>query len=127
MRTDREQVILDQLLKFLNNYFYRPDLTASLFLLILLFFIALSILWIILPFAVFGIKKKLDEIIKDRQKTVIHLGRLFAQNRKINTLLSETQTQLSCHTHQQNVLLFSMHFSGLDPILADFFRTLSLT
>lgn len=38
--------------------------TSTLLLLAVLFGIVLSILWICLPFAVFGVKKRLDELIK---------------------------------------------------------------
>lgn len=36
---------------------------------VIIFLIILSILWFLLPFAVFGIKGKLDEIIEEKKKT----------------------------------------------------------
>ena len=45
-----------------------PNFGASLVVLIWLFAIVLIILWIALPFAVFGIKKRLDSILVELRK-----------------------------------------------------------
>ena len=71
----------------------RPELMVIIGLLIVLLVLVLSILWFILPFAVLGTKKKLDEIINERQKNVIQFGRIVAQGQKINARLAEILTE----------------------------------
>jgi hypothetical protein len=84
---------MDQLLKILSSYLDRPELIAVVGLLAILFFLALSILWFMLPFAIFGTKKKLDEIINERQKTNKWFEELVAKNQKMNSRLSEIMSE----------------------------------
>ncbi|WP_296280294.1 hypothetical protein [Pseudoxanthomonas sp.] len=44
-------------------------MTGSFGLLIMLFCAAVAILWIVLPFAVFGIKGRLDDLIAEQRRT----------------------------------------------------------
>jgi len=60
------------------------DVNAVVILVIVVFLVVLAILWFFLPFAIFGTKDKLDEII--------------AQNKEINRLLkiiTEDKKQIS--------------------------------
>ncbi|MEJ2362684.1 MAG: hypothetical protein P8Z75_14950 [Gammaproteobacteria bacterium] len=51
-----------------------PDiLTGSAGIAIIIFLAILSILWFLLPFAVFGIKKRLDKLIELNEQLVILL------------------------------------------------------
>lgn len=47
---------------------------------IILFLFALSVLWFFLPFAIFGIKDKLNALILESKKTNEHLSALRSQN-----------------------------------------------
>ncbi len=44
-------------------------IAGSLWFVKLLFLLCLAILWFILPFAIFGTKKRLDTLIEEAQKT----------------------------------------------------------
>lgn len=46
-----------------------------------LFGVLMAILWIILPFAVFGIKPKLDALLTDLRQTNVHLKSMSDQQR----------------------------------------------
>lgn len=48
-------------------------LTSGVGIVILIFIIALSILWFLLPFAVFGIKRRLDRMIAQNDEIIILL------------------------------------------------------
>ena len=70
-----------------------PEVAVIIGAIILLFCIVLAILWIILPFAVFGTKAKLDEIISESQKTNTWLEELITQNQKMNSWLAEIMSE----------------------------------
>jgi len=48
------------------------------FVLLILFLVVLAVLWFLLPFAVFGIKDRLDVLIRESQKTNELLRSLLA-------------------------------------------------
>lgn len=52
------------------------DVLGSFSIIIVLFLVVLAILWFILPFAIFGTKDKLAELIRESKKTNDHLVRL---------------------------------------------------
>ena len=52
------------------------EILGSFTIIIVLFLVVLAILWFILPFAIFGTKDKLDELIRETKKTNDHLVRL---------------------------------------------------
>ena len=56
-----------------------------------IFLLLLVILWISLPFAVFGTKEKLDELIKETKSTNEHLEKL----RSLNVMLIKLQKKES--------------------------------
>ncbi len=51
-------------------------LGSVLGLFVILFLLALAILWFILPFAIFGVKGRLDTIIRQNTETNGHLRRI---------------------------------------------------
>lgn len=59
-------------------------LSGGVVLAIVFFLLLLAILWIILPFAVFGIKNRLDTIIKVADKASERLERIERQLRAMN-------------------------------------------
>lgn len=42
---------------------------GGLYAVVVLFLVVLAILWVIMPFAIFGTKGKLDELIREAKKT----------------------------------------------------------
>ena len=52
---------------------------GGIYLFIFLFLVVLAILWFLLPFAVFGTKPKLDQLIAETKKTNAELERLREQ------------------------------------------------
>lgn len=59
-------------------------------LLILLFLVVLAILWFVLPFAVFGIKARLDTLIEEQRKTNAVLANTFHQVSDIKDAVTES-------------------------------------
>lgn len=55
------------------------ELTGGVGLVIALFFVVLALLWFLLPFAIFGTKDKLAEIIAETKKTNAELARIAAE------------------------------------------------
>ncbi len=55
---------------------------GGLFLLLLLFLLVVAILWILLPFAVFGIKDRLNRMAKQNALTYDHLAEITAELRR---------------------------------------------
>jgi hypothetical protein len=55
------------------------QLSLVVFPVVLVFGLVLAILWFCLPFAVFGTKDKLDQLIAETRKTNEELGRLRQQ------------------------------------------------
>lgn len=55
------------------------ELTGGVGLVIALFFVVLALLWFLLPFAIFGTKDKLAEIIAETKKTNAELARISAE------------------------------------------------
>jgi len=53
----------------------------------IIFGVFLVILWILLPFAVFGIKKRLDKVLVEAQKMNAHLGEINAAQRRTDSPL----------------------------------------
>lgn len=53
-----------------------PETIASLYVVAVLFAFLVLILWILMPFAVFGIKGKLDELITVEKRQLEHLMRI---------------------------------------------------
>ena len=53
---------------------------------LILFFIVLGILWLLLPFAVFGIKKRLDTLIETSEGIKNYLSMLIDYTEKNNEL-----------------------------------------
>jgi hypothetical protein len=87
---------MDQLASLLNGYLNRPEVVIAVGVLTLVSFIVLiilAILWGLLPFAVFGTKKKLDEIISESQKANTWLEELVSENQKMNSWLSEIMSE----------------------------------
>ena len=81
----------------MNNPAMNPDAFLSTYgwvgLAIALFALLVMILWVLLPFAVFGIKKRLDEIIVLSRNTNKQLSKLNDQLIKLNdTVVEETDT-----------------------------------
>ena len=50
---------------------------GGMYILVVLFLIVLAILWFILPFAIFGTKGKLDELIRETRRTNSQLEKLL--------------------------------------------------
>jgi hypothetical protein len=58
-----------------------------LFILLCLFLIVQAVLWFLLPFAIFGIKDKLNDLIKEIKTT----NALIKETNKDNNLIEETK------------------------------------
>ena len=84
---------MDQFLKIISDYMSRPEAIAAIGALTIFFFIVLAVLWIILPFAVFGTKKRLDAIISESQKVNSWMEELLSENQKMNYWLSEIMSE----------------------------------
>lgn len=54
-------------------------MTGGFGLLLLLFLFVLAVLWFLLPFAIFGTKDKLAEIIAESRKANVELARISAE------------------------------------------------
>lgn len=54
-------------------------MTGGVGLLVALFLFVLAVLWFLLPFAIFGTKDKLAEIIAESKKTNAELARIAAE------------------------------------------------
>ena len=52
---------------------------GGMYILVVLFLVVLAILWFILPFAIFGTKSKLDELIREMRRTNTQLEKLRKQ------------------------------------------------
>ncbi len=59
------------------------DMNTGIGLIIVLFLVVLAILWILLPFAVFGTKDLLEELIKETKKTNELLQKIDPLNNNI--------------------------------------------
>jgi hypothetical protein len=80
---------VDRLSNILVSYLNQPELILTIGLLTGILFIVLLILWLMLPFAIFRTKKRLDQIIDERQKANSWFEGLIAKNHEMNTRLSE--------------------------------------
>ena len=52
---------------------------GGLYLFVVLFLLVLAVLWFFLPFAIFGTKDKLNELIREAKKTNEELEKLRAE------------------------------------------------
>ncbi len=70
----------------MNNISSIPSISEMIFgmpfVLFLVFLVLLSILWFVLPFAVFGVKKRLDTLIGESRKINLELKILNSKNRE---------------------------------------------
>jgi hypothetical protein len=66
-----------------------PEMVIIIGVVFIFLSIVLMLLWLILPFAVFGSKTKLKEIISESQKTNTWLEELMTQNQKVISQLSD--------------------------------------
>ncbi len=62
------------------------SISLSIFILVILFLILLAILWIVLPFAVFGIKNRMDKLNKNLLEIGKVLKSIESQNRSDHLL-----------------------------------------
>ena len=87
---------MEQFLTIFSEYLSKPEVVTAigvLTVIYLIFLIFLSVLWCILPFAVFGTKKRLREIIGESQKTNELLEEMVKETQKINTWLAEIMSE----------------------------------
>ena len=54
-------------------------MTGGIGLVVILFLFVLAVLWFLLPFAIFGTKDKLAEIIQETKKTNAELARISSE------------------------------------------------
>ena len=62
-------------------------MTGTIALIIVLFFIVLAVLWFLLPFAIFGTKDKLTEIIVQAKKTNAELELITNESSEVRAAL----------------------------------------
>ena len=89
-------------IKILTEIEKYDETTNPLLILIVLFLIVLSILWFLLPFAVFGIKGKLDNLIENTSDTNQKLDLLLAEISESNNLLQESISNLLNNNNKIN-------------------------
>jgi outer membrane murein-binding lipoprotein Lpp len=70
-----------------------PEIAVTIGAVLIIFLIVSAVLWLIVLFAVFGTKAKLDEIISESQKINSWLEKLVAKHQKMNSLLSEIMSE----------------------------------
>jgi hypothetical protein len=80
---------MDPILKTISDYMGSPEVVVIIGAVFILFFIVLAVLWLILPFAVFGTKAKLDDILSESLKTSNWMEALVVENQKMNSWLAE--------------------------------------
>jgi hypothetical protein len=80
---------MDSMVKTISDILSNPDVVLAIGAFIILLAIVLMVLWLILPFSIFGIKARLKDIISESQKTNTWLEELVAQNQKMNSQLSD--------------------------------------
>ena len=61
---------------------------GGLYLFVVLFLLVLAVLWFFLPFAIFGTKDKLNELIREAKKTNEELEKLRAELSNSNRIES---------------------------------------
>ncbi len=91
-----------------------PGIPSALALLLVLFLLAVAILWLLLPFAVFGIKDQLNRMAKRNALTYDHLAEIMSELRKQteqqqnpakDDQLAEITAELRRQTQQLKVLV----------------------
>ena len=81
---------MDSFVKIISDIIgSNPEVAVILGAVIILFYFILIVLWLILPFSIFGIKTKLKDIISESQKTNTWLEELIAQYQKVNSQLTD--------------------------------------
>jgi len=65
-------------------------------IIVMLFLFLLALLWFLLPFAIFGTKDKLSEIIAESKKTNVELTRITSE-------LSATRSELAANKARQPI------------------------
>lgn len=68
-------------------------MTGTIALIIVLFFIVLAVLWFLLPFAIFGTKDKLTEIIVQAKKTNAELELITNELSEVRAALVSKQNR----------------------------------
>jgi CHASE3 domain sensor protein len=61
------------------------DYSSGFGLVVVIFLVVLAVLWFLLPFAIFGIKDKLTELIAETKKTNNQLSELKSEIVTLNT------------------------------------------
>jgi hypothetical protein len=87
---------MEQFLTIFSEYLNNPGVVMTIAVLTALsfiLFIFLMVLWCIVPFAIFGTKKRLRDIIGETQKTNEWLEELVKETQKMNTWLAEIMSE----------------------------------
>jgi hypothetical protein len=75
---------MKEIIKMIPGGFNNPEVVVIVGIVIILFLIILGILWFILPFAIFGTKAKLEEIITENKDTNALIKTIIDENKITN-------------------------------------------